>query len=571
LSPLLLAGVPEAELVAAYGGTADENWLGVLEGEIERRESEERAAAQAAAVARSPRADYRQAERAEWHDAAHAQYLRAEAECNGYLVRGPHHDYRDAPGKPGKCEECGNAAGYPRHRGTDAFALWTGSEEFANCHATEELRAFWDRERRITVSEYQRQAAAGRADAREVYRNDQLDRDARSTVRPDASARAQGARDRGDGGTDTVPGRAAGDRAAQDNAAAGATARAGGPVRRGGAPVGIAGMTAAEQVARLHQRADEIRARTASRTVVPATTDGTIAVRDRGAVVRQQPPVDGAQVLGYTRQLIDRYARMPSEAAADVVALWAAHTHCRGGSGGLLFETTPRLALLSSVPGSGKSRILNLTRMLCGGRYGLLTEPTAWALAHILGPSHEAAFIDEADILFGRGARKESVRAVLNAGYQRDGVIAHMRGRSVEDLAVFGPVAFAGLDSVRTTTGASLAPLFTRTITIRMRQAADPVPPLDHSAREAAGLLHAAFGAWAGQNRDRLEDLPELPDWLANRDGEVWSPILAVAEAAGGDWPDRALTAAAELCGAWEQPRDDADYMTALAGMTADW
>lgn len=70
---------------------------------------------------------------------------------------------------------------------------------------------------------------------------------------------------------------------------------------------------------------------------------------------------------------------------------------------------------------------------MCGGRYGLLTEPTAWAIAHILGPEHEAAFIDEADVLFGRGARKESVRAVLNAGYTKDGVIAHMRLAGARD------------------------------------------------------------------------------------------------------------------------------------------
>lgn len=314
--------------------------------------------------------------------------------------------------------------------------------------------------------------------------------------------------------------------------------------------------------ARLASRAQEIR---------DSGTTGTVAVRERGTVASQRPAVDGAQVLGYVRAFIDRYARMPSEAAADAVALWAMHAHCRDAGGTLLFESTPRLMLLSSEPGSGKSRVLGLARMLCGGRYGLLTEPTAAALAHILGPSHETAFIDEGDVLFGRGARKVSVRALLNAGYTRDGVIAHMRGRTVEDLAVFGPVAVAGLDVMRTATGASLEPLFTRSITIRMRKAADAVPQLDRTAREAAGLLHAAMATWAAQNRAGLAEPPGLPDWLANRDGEVWGPILVTADVAGGDWPDRAIEAAAELCGAWEQDQAEPDVMSDLADLVAGW
>ena len=99
--------------------------------------------------------------------------------------------------------------------------------------------------------------------------------------------------------------------------------------------------------------------------------------RTSAAVAVREQRFDGAQVLGYARAFIDRYARMPSDAAADVIALWAAHAHCREAGGTLLFENSPRLMLLSSEPGSGKSRVLGLARMLCGGRYGLLTEPTA--------------------------------------------------------------------------------------------------------------------------------------------------------------------------------------------------
>src|ERR1700752_5305904 len=45
-----------------------------------------------------------------------------------------------------------------------------------------------------------------------------------------------------------------------------------------------------------------------------------------------------------------------------------------------------------------------------------------------------------------------------------------------------------------------------------------------------------------------LEDFyPELPDWLVDRPADVWEPLLAVADLAGGEWPERARVAAGVL------------------------
>jgi hypothetical protein len=37
---------------------------------------------------------------------------------------------------------------------------------------------------------------------------------------------------------------------------------------------------------------------------------------------------------------------------------------------------------------------------------------------------------------------------------------------------------------------------------------------------------------------------PELPEGVADRRAEAWEPLIAVADAAGGDWPQRARAAA---------------------------
>jgi hypothetical protein len=72
----------------------------------------------------------------EWFDGAHAQYLAAETETNGYLL---------------------NRAGVAA--GIDPFSLWRGPASRAAKYASEELRNFWDRNRRVTKSEYAWHAA----------------------------------------------------------------------------------------------------------------------------------------------------------------------------------------------------------------------------------------------------------------------------------------------------------------------------------------------------------------------------------------------------------------------------
>src|SRR5215472_17164326 len=79
----------------------------------------------------------RNAERAEWLDAAHAQYTAAEAALRGNLVR----------------------AGSPV---ADAWSLWSGSEQYAMAHCSEELRLWWLDHPRTTVTNWRNQVAQGR-------------------------------------------------------------------------------------------------------------------------------------------------------------------------------------------------------------------------------------------------------------------------------------------------------------------------------------------------------------------------------------------------------------------------
>jgi hypothetical protein len=48
---------------------------------------------------------------------------------------------------------------------------------------------------------------------------------------------------------------------------------------------------------------------------------------------------------------------------------------------------------------------------------------------------------------------------------------------------------------------------------------------------------------------------PELPEAIQDRDADCWEPLIAVADAAGGEWPERARASAVSLVAA-AQDRD---------------
>ena len=63
---------------------------------------------------------------------------------------------------------------------------------------------------------------------------------------------------------------------------------------------------------------------------------------------------------------------------------------------------------------------------------------------------------------------------------------------------------------------------------------------------------------------------PDVPATLHDRAADCWRPLLAVADRAGGDWPEQARAAAVELSGAEAEDaeavvellRDMAEYLT---------
>jgi Protein of unknown function (DUF3631) len=224
------------------------------------------------------------------------------------------------------------------------------------------------------------------------------------------------------------------------------------------------------------------------------------------------------------------------------VTLWQAHTHAVDAA-----NVTPYLHVRSAEPESGKTRLLEVVGELVREPIATVNMSDA-ALFRAIDEKRPTLLFDEVDAVFGPKARdREDLRSLLNAGYRR-GMVAYRMGganaRVLESFATFCPKALAGIGGLPPT----LASRCVR-VELKRRRLSERVEDLylDDVEEEADGL-RLWLESWADQAVGTLRlTRPIRIDGLRDRTNEVWRPLLAIAELAGDEWPDRARGAAAEL------------------------
>lgn len=256
------------------------------------------------------------------------------------------------------------------------------------------------------------------------------------------------------------------------------------------------------------------------------------------------PDLDGAAVLDDVEAFIRRYVAFPSVHCFVAVVLWAAHTHAPAQT----FYVTPRLVLDSAEPGSGKTRVLELLALLVL-RPEMTISATVAAIFRMLAEQPYTLLFDEVDAIFNpkNGGNYEDLRALLNAGYKQGATIARCVGDAkqmkVQRFTVFAPVALAGI------AGNMPATITTRAVTIHMRKRGpdEKVEPFrERDAGPESKPLRDRLTEWVDSVASDLADArPKMPKGVEDRPAEVWEALLAIADAAGGDWPRRARAACA--------------------------
>lgn len=231
--------------------------------------------------------------------------------------------------------------------------------------------------------------------------------------------------------------------------------------------------------------------------------------------------------------------------AAQVVAitLWVVMTYVV-----VAFEVVGYLSIRSAEKRSGKTRLLDVLAVLVY-RPMLAADMTPAVLFRVVDEMRPTVLFDEVDVIFGgKGERADELRGLLNAGYKRGGAAWRMEMGGKTGVArsfdVFGPKALAGIGTLPDTIADRSFPLeMTRQLRVNAVERFRTRGKLEETAP-----IREALKAWGETAVEALAVArPPLPDELNDRAQDIWEPLLAIADRAGGDWPARARAAAREL------------------------
>jgi len=286
-----------------------------------------------------------------------------------------------------------------------------------------------------------------------------------------------------------------------------------------------------------------------------ASNHGVTDVPDVTDVTDALSVSDHHDIAELITNYVQRFIELPGTDELAVFVAWVIHAHSINYQ-----DCSPRLALLSPEPGSGKTRALEVLELLVPNATSMFDSSPA-ALFRLLGRKDDAGLptvlFDEIDnALNDRGGSYSALIGILNSGYTRGKFVQRMKeqkGEYVhENFEAFSAIAVAGLHDLPPA-------LASRSIIIKMRPSlnASVVERLrPNRERDSANLLNKQICAWVEQNKDQLGDLvKELPDTLSDRAAQIWEPIIMIGDLLGAEWSNRIRTASVNLSA--DQTRSD--------------
>jgi Protein of unknown function (DUF3631) len=272
------------------------------------------------------------------------------------------------------------------------------------------------------------------------------------------------------------------------------------------------------------------------------------------AVIEPWPdPVDGETLLTDLSNAIGDYVVMESH-QRDACALWFVFAHAHD-----FRDYAPLLIIKSAIKRSGKSRLAEIAPHLTP-RPLALAGTTAAFIERAIEGHRPTLIIDEADRLRkGNPALAEQIDAQLNRSFMRSG--AHV-GKNVplpgggyepRLFSTWAPTIIAGI-------GAQADTAEDRAVIIVLKRKLSSEKVKQLRARDGKDLVALArkIARFVADNEEHLRThIPAALEVNNDRAKDVWEPLLAIAEAAGGSWPARARKAGLTLAGETVEEEDE--------------
>lgn len=289
----------------------------------------------------------------------------------------------------------------------------------------------------------------------------------------------------------------------------------------------------------------------------------------------EQQVQEGLQwVLDTITKVLNTHMVM-GQAEKIATALWIAHTPFYQA-----FKLTPRLFVTSIGPASGKSTLLKLVAsMVPGGIYA--TNVTVSSLTRLKDKAERqgngvlTVMMDQLDTSFEEGAGRSLInQLIMGADQEAKSIMTEKIGEGRNEPTVFDVFYPMGIGKIGRIPSDAL---ISRCILIQMHPATDADSTRLYKQPDTSNVAAAIRSKLTPvPSVKTLEYLsrsrPDIPDGLSNRVRDKWVPLLAMADLAGGAWPEWARKAAVTLeVGGEESEPAAVKLLRRVVGIAAGW
>jgi Protein of unknown function (DUF3631) len=259
-----------------------------------------------------------------------------------------------------------------------------------------------------------------------------------------------------------------------------------------------------------------------------------------------------------------------------ILALWIVHTWCFDA-----FSTTAYLDIRSPEPQCGKTRCIELLTLLSADAWHVTGADASIVMDQLisaqraleLNPNNPgmpaAVIVDDCHQTFSLSEQQPLI-ALLNSGTNaKSSYLCRLRGNRIRNYNFFMPKAFAGNRRLPRSLADRCIPIL-----LHRKKNTDRVSRFNgKQAADAAAPLLAWLKQWTDDNFKALsiaaQDAPAGPALnFTARQQDCGEPLLHIADAIGGHWPEEARTALASVFNTVEVSRPLqllADIRTAFA------
>lgn len=252
-------------------------------------------------------------------------------------------------------------------------------------------------------------------------------------------------------------------------------------------------------------------------------------------------PVNGVELLDEINDILERYLVLPNEESRLAISLWIVFSYCYD-----YFEISPMLAINSPTKRCGKTTLLYVLQ-------SLVNEPTPMsnispaATFRIIEALHPTMLIDECETFIND--RNNELRGVLNSGHTKQmAFCVRCVGEDHEptQFSTWCPKVFALIGKLPDT-------LIDRSIRILIerRLKVEHVDKFRQKQFKSNSKIQKKIKRWVNDNIESLSTAAlkvEVPSLQSDRDEDNWEPLITIADAVGGSYPELSRQAAIELC-----------------------